>query len=498
VTSLRKNTIANYVGQVYTNLIGIVILPFYLKYLGAEAYGLVGFFAVMQAWFGLLDMGLSPTLSRQVAHSRSAIDDGKKLLTLLRSVEWLFGILSLIIAAGVALASNWIAGRWLTVQQLSYDQVAYCIALMGCMIGMRWFNALYRGVIQGNEQMVWLNAANSMLVSFRFIGAYVLLRWVSQDPSHFFEFQLIISLLELLVLHRKSYIGLSVPQAVKIGFSTDALKSIAPFAGGLAYTSALWILITQTDKLILSHTLSLKEYGYFALVAVVANGLLSMSTPVSQAILPRLTLLHAQGKIEELVQLYCRSTRVVSSIVFPITGILAVFSHEILLLWTGDKVAADWAGPVLRWFIIGNAILTIAAFQYYLQFAYAKLRLHVVNTTINAFIQIPFLAAAAYWYGAMGVAYTWFGIRLITFFVFTAVVHRQFLQGLHLKWLFRDVLSVFTTTAVLTGSGYWLAQQGDIHSAALLWYLPFVTVFTCGINYLLWSKTRVSLLLHNV
>ena len=31
--------------------------PLYIKYMGAEAYGLVGFFTMLQAWFGLLDMG---------------------------------------------------------------------------------------------------------------------------------------------------------------------------------------------------------------------------------------------------------------------------------------------------------------------------------------------------------------------------------------------------------------------------------------------------------
>lgn len=42
--SLKKNTIANYIGQGYTILIAIVFLPLYLHYLSADAYGLVGFF----------------------------------------------------------------------------------------------------------------------------------------------------------------------------------------------------------------------------------------------------------------------------------------------------------------------------------------------------------------------------------------------------------------------------------------------------------------------
>jgi len=61
---LKRNTIANFIGLGYTTVIGIVIFPLYLQYLGAEAFGLVGFFTVLQAWMQLLDMGMSPLCYR--------------------------------------------------------------------------------------------------------------------------------------------------------------------------------------------------------------------------------------------------------------------------------------------------------------------------------------------------------------------------------------------------------------------------------------------------
>ena len=46
---------------------GLIFVPVYIKYLGIESYGLIGFFASMQAWFALLDMGMTPTLGREIA-----------------------------------------------------------------------------------------------------------------------------------------------------------------------------------------------------------------------------------------------------------------------------------------------------------------------------------------------------------------------------------------------------------------------------------------------
>ena len=54
-------------GQGWTAIMGIIFIPFYIKYLGIELYGLVGFFAILQAWFLLIDMGIVPTLSREMA-----------------------------------------------------------------------------------------------------------------------------------------------------------------------------------------------------------------------------------------------------------------------------------------------------------------------------------------------------------------------------------------------------------------------------------------------
>ena len=65
--SLRNNIVANYASQIYVTLIAIVVVPLYIRYLGVEAYGLIGFFAMLQSWFSLLDMGLTPTMARETS-----------------------------------------------------------------------------------------------------------------------------------------------------------------------------------------------------------------------------------------------------------------------------------------------------------------------------------------------------------------------------------------------------------------------------------------------
>ena len=44
---VRRNIVASFIGQGWVALMGFVFVPFYLKFIGAEGYGLVGFFVLL-------------------------------------------------------------------------------------------------------------------------------------------------------------------------------------------------------------------------------------------------------------------------------------------------------------------------------------------------------------------------------------------------------------------------------------------------------------------
>ncbi len=54
--------------------IGIFMLSLYLRYLGAEAYELVGFFTILISWIALLDLGLSTVLAREIAKLKNKVN----------------------------------------------------------------------------------------------------------------------------------------------------------------------------------------------------------------------------------------------------------------------------------------------------------------------------------------------------------------------------------------------------------------------------------------
>ncbi len=467
MTDFKRNLVASYLSQIYVAAVGILIVPIYIRYMGTEAYGLVGFYAMLQAWFQLLDMGLSPTLARQTARLSGGAITALELRRLLRVLEGIFVSIALSGALVLVLGADWVATRWLQAQALSTDQVRLSIELMAGIIGLRWVAGLYRGAIGGFEQQVWLGRLNAATATARFVVVLLVFEWIGTSPAHFFGWQLLVGLAETTLLVRQTY-GLlpsREPGGPKIGWHWSAMRDVVGFSLSIAFTSAVWVGVTQTDKLVLSKILPLSDYGHFTLAVLAAGGVSIISGPLSMALMPRLARLQAQGDESGLLQLYRQATQGMAVIALPTALVLGLCAEPLLRAWTGDAALASQTAPILRLYALGNGILALAAFPYYLQFAKGDVRLHLVGNVLFVLFLIPSIIVAAMYHGAVGAGWTWFSANLIYFLLWTWHVHRRFAPYLHRPWLFQDILP---TAAIATATTAALSTLIPWHTNRLI------------------------------
>lgn len=448
--SLRWNIFANYVGQIYITLIGIIMVPIYLRYLGAEAYGLVGFYTMLQTWFMMLDAGLTPTMARETACYRGGATDPLVLRRFLRFLEIVFSLTGLVGGLGIVWGAAYIASHWLKIRQLNVQEVQNSIMLMAGIAVLRWVCELYRGVINGFERMVWLNSTGVIFATARSVLVVPFFWVVGARPFSYFVFQFFIVMIETVVITRYAYRW--IPE-VAIGSMFDwdwkPLLSILKFSLGIALMGVVYVLITQLDKLVLSKILPLHEYGYYTLGVIVAGGISLLGGPIGGAVMPRLTRLSAAGQDAKLFSLYCDATQMVALITTPAALVMICFAESLLWAWTGNREIAAHSAVVLRLYAIGNAVWVLSAFPYYLQFAKGDLKFHIMGNIINVSILVPMLIWATYNYGVIGAGVVWFGLNTAYFLAWVPLIHRHFQPGLHLRWLVMDLGPMF----ILMGLG---------------------------------------------
>lgn len=453
--SLRKNILANYVSQFYVTLISIVMVPIYIKYMGAEAYGLVGFFAMLQAWFMLLDMGLSPTMARETARFRGGATDALSYRRLVRTLEGVFLVVALVGGVAMFSASSYIARDWLQASELPIAEVRTAVQLMAIIIGVRWMCGLYRGAISGSERLVWLSGYNSAIASLYVVVVLPVLMFVSVTPTVFFGSQLCVVVIELAGLLFYTYRLLpDIAEGQQLPWDWTPLKPVLKFSLTIAFTSSVWVIVTQTDKLVLSKILPLAEYGYFTLAVLAASGVIIVSGPISGAIMPRMSNLEAKGDHAGLIRVYRQSTQLVAILAGAASITLAYCAEPFLWAWTGNRLLARQAAPILILYALGNGILAVAAFPYYLQYAKGDLRLHLIGNAAFVVLLIPAVIWAASEYGGIGAGYVWLVTNLIAFIAWLPFVHHKFAPGLNLRWYGQDILIIILAAAA---AGYCLS-----------------------------------------
>jgi O-antigen/teichoic acid export membrane protein len=158
--------------------------------------------------------------------------------------------------------------------------------------------------------------------------------------------------------------------------------------------------------------------------------------------------LEAEGNHAGLIRVYRQSTQLVSVIAGAASITLAFCAEPLLWAWTGDKTLAHQAAPILTLYALGNGILAVSAFPYYLQYAKGNLRLHLIGNAGFVVLLIPAIIWAANQYGGVGGGYVWLVMNLITFVAWLPLVHRKFEPGLNLKWYVQDVLIIGLVSAI--------------------------------------------------
>ncbi len=456
--SLSRNLLAGLFNSIWTALLGLAVVPLYLKYLGMEAYGLIGFFVTLQALLQLLDMGLAPTINREVArHSADGnlIHAGK----LLHSLAVVYWSIAAVIALLLLFLSPWIANNWLQSKQLSPLVLTHAIMLMGLVIACRWPIGLYQGALIGAQRLAVSSGVSIVMVTLGNLGAVAVLAFWSPTIEAFFIWQAGVNLIYAVTMRQAAW--RVIGRAETLRFDLEQLKTVWRFSAGMSGIALLGLLLNQLDKVILSKILTLDAFAHYMLATVIVNGLFVVVSPTFNAIYPRFTALVIAKDMERLSDLYRLGSRVIASFLFPATMILVVFAEDLVRLWTGNLDVAVNVSPIISFLAIGTALHGVMYFPYALQLAHGMTRIPLIICTSLVVLMLPLITLLAFKYGALGGAIAWFVLNVLYVLFGTWLTHRHLLKGLLMRWLVCDIGVPLVWSILLGTIGYFLVQKAE-------------------------------------
>lgn len=480
MNTLKKNITANLAGSIWQTLMGLIFVPLYINFMGIESWGLIGVFATLQVIFGLLDIGLSSTLNREMARLSVLKSKEQEIRNLVHTLEVIYWGIAIFVGITLVSLSPFIAHHWIKAGQLSPKIIEQALLIMGFVIALQMPIGFYSGGLMGLQRQVLLNVINTSMSTLRGAGAVLILWLISPTIQAFFLWQIVISTINtfLLALFLWRRLPLGEKRAV---FQKQLLKGIWRFAAGMSGISILAVILTQLDKIILSKMLSLEMFGYFMLASVVAMSLGRLFTPVFYSIYPRFTQLVSMGDQKGLKQLYHKSCQFIAVLILPVAIVIALFSHEILLIWTQNQATADKTYLLVSIMIFGTALNGLMNLPYALQLAFGWTRLSVYKNAIAVILLVPLIIYMTTHYGAIGAAIAWLVLHIGLFFIEIPIIHRRLLRKEKWRWYWQDVCLPLASCISVAGLGRILIS-GPMPQFMMLLYLIAIFALTLGIG----------------
>ncbi len=433
-------------------LMSLAFLPFYIKLLGAEAYGFVGLHISVFAIISFFDMGLSTAVNRSLSLTDFSNDaerqDGRNLVHTYEIIYWGVGIALGIVIWSIA---PLIAKYWINLDKITIAEAQRAISLIALVILFQWPMALYTGCMLGMEDQVRLNGIKIVQATLQWGGAVSALLLFSPTIEVYFIWQCCVGLLSVIamrifVLMRFATAG----KTSKPAFEVKHWNANKDYFKGLTSLTLFGVILTQTDRFIISKLLPMQALGYYTFAFSLANSLQYLGQPIYAAIFPRLTrLISSANAGKELASFYHRTAQVLTTLVAPICLILAYFSRDILQIWTKQPEVVENTYAILSLLAIGSALNVIMLPPLALQLAAKWTTLSTYKNLLAIALYLPLLYYMVKMHGLAGASVCWIVLNSAYVLFEIPLMHRRLLVGEKRRWYLQDLIMPTAIAAAL-------------------------------------------------
>jgi O-antigen/teichoic acid export membrane protein len=448
---VTRNLLANFSGRLFTGVLTLALVPAYLGFLGMEAYGLVAFFATLQVVVAALDLGLSTTLNREVARLSALEGSAREARDLVRTAEVGYWLVAALVAAAAWPVSSVLASHWFRSVALSPELVRRATLLMLVAAAIQFPFAASSGGLMGLQRQVLLNGILIGGAALRGGGAVFILWLVSPTVDAFLSWHIAAGGIQTIVGAVALWRRLPAAEG-RDRFRPGLWRARSRFASGVGLVSLLGLVLSHTDKLILSRVLRLDQFGSYALAGLAASSLYIVITPVFSAVFPRFSQLATAGDQGLVRRLYHETSQAMSVLVIPPALVLALFPREAMLLWTREPETAAQTAPVVRLLVSGVAIHGLVHVPYALQLAHGWTRLALRLNITAILVLIPLLVVLTRYRGAQGAALVWLALNVGYLVFMVQIMHRKLLPGEQWEWYAIDVGLPLLAAAAAAGA----------------------------------------------
>ncbi len=345
-STLIQNVVTNYAAVVWTTALSLVTIPVALRILGHNEWGIVAACVTLRGLLTLLDAGFSQIMPRDIAQVAGDIQAEARLFSAFSKIYWALGFCGFGLAQ---IGARYISAQWLNAPGADMHELEVAVRIIAIQFLFQFANGANVAFWNGIQRQKRANIRQCVFATARQFSAIGSLVFFGGHAIAYLLPSAAIASIECLT--NRSAIRRDLGCARSNAHWKDVLR-VAREGGGLTIAVIVGIAVSQLDKVVLSKTLTLADYGAYVIVANLGIAFMQLQYPLMRAFFP----IVARNEVEGRTTGSGRLTAAVFALCIAPCAVAAIFAHLGLRLWLHDERVAAIGTTPLRLILLAVCI----------------------------------------------------------------------------------------------------------------------------------------------
>jgi O-antigen/teichoic acid export membrane protein len=462
---LARNTLINLIGQALPLLVAVIAMPFVVRGLGTERFGLLSMAWVILGYFTIFDLGLGRATTKYVAEALGKGEGTQvpQIIWTAVTVQAIMGFIGAIVLFGI---TDLLVDRVLNIPLELLDEARITFHLLALSIPLVLIASSFSGVLEAYQRFDLINAVRIPTSILTYLLPMVGLSLELGLPG--IVALILMARLGALVAFMAMNLRM-LPELREYSVSFSLLSRLFAYGGWITVSSVVGPIMVYLDRFLIGSLLTIAAVAYYTAPYEAVTRLWVISASLTVTLFPAFSTLQGEKNSQRLGTLFARSVKYVLLATGPVVVMIWLFAGEILQIWLGADFVAE-STMAMQILAVGVLINSLGHTPFALLQGAGRpdlpAKFHLIELPIYIFVAWILVSN----FGIVGAAGAWtlrVALDALLLFAATFKVYGFSLSLLKMNGTILACLSLM----ILAGAGYGLkavASALSIYSQSLL------------------------------
>ncbi len=356
---LASSAVWSLAAQALPAIVGVVTIPFIVRGLGVERFGVLTLAWMVIGYFSLFDLGLGRAVTKMAAEFLASTKPTNVEGLIWTAWYLMFG---LGIGGTVALSilTPWLVTTAVKIPVALQRESLQAFYLLAGAIPIVVLTAGFRGVLEAAQRFRLTSLVKIPMGILTFVAPLLVLRFTPNIAV------IVLTLIAVRLLGAIAY-ALMCHRAVRVQgtptpFDRTAARTLLRQGAWMTVSNVISPLMMSVDRFFVGAIVSVAAVAYYATPFEAVTKLLIIPSAIAAVFFPAFSTASVIDR-ERMMDLFRTGLWFLFLSMYPLVFITVAFAPELLRLWLGTAFARQSAGA-LQWLALGVLMNSLASMPF--------------------------------------------------------------------------------------------------------------------------------------